>query len=234
MSIHLPFILHLLLGSLAVVCYWGALLARKGSLPHRRWGRAFFTLLLPVALSVGPLLVLKAGRVQADYIVQFSYLSLCLFTVGLVGWSAIRLKSDPERFRGWHFRLLGGLIFLGGMVVLGAGLAQGRLLPVVFSLIGLVFGGAMLRFAWQPGALPPRWWLGWHLNAVCLLVSAVHGTVLVVALRSWFNPPPGEWLPVLCHGGMLVVALLMRLWLGRRYGLASRHGSGEAGLLQAS
>ena len=55
-------------------------------------------------------------------------------------WTAIRWKHDVERFRGWHFRLLGVVLFVLGLVVLAAGVASGRALTVLFSWIGLVYG----------------------------------------------------------------------------------------------
>ena len=34
---------------------------------------------------------------------------------------------------------------------------------------------------WLRAAVHPKWWLGWHLNSVFLLLNAVHGSLLALA-----------------------------------------------------
>jgi hypothetical protein len=205
----LPLFSHLIAGGVTFLLFWGAATAVKGSPRHRAWGKLFFISLLPVGLSVGAILILNAATFNPPRMVQFIYLLLCLLTVGTVGWTAIRWKNDLERFRGLHFCLLGPAMFLGGAVVLVAGIASGQKLAVILSSIGLVFGGAMIRFARIRGPVHPKWWLGWHLNSVLLLSSAVHGTLLAVIYRSLVDPNGFDAAQLVTQPGTLLLALAL-------------------------
>src|SRR5262249_40207837 len=185
---NLPLLSHLATGGATFALFWATILTIKGSPRHRSRGRLFFLSLVPVGASVGALLILRADTFDPAQMVQFVYLLLCLFTIGTVGWTAIAWKRDVERFRGAYFRVLGPAMFTSGAVVLAAGVAAGQPLAMILSSIGLVYGAAMIRFAWLRGPLHPKWWLGWHLNSVLLLSSAVHGTLLAVVYRTFVDP----------------------------------------------
>ncbi|MEZ5660881.1 MAG: hypothetical protein R3E83_20930 [Burkholderiaceae bacterium] len=210
---------HILVGSAALILYWCALLATKGSRPHRRAGRAFFVTLLIVAASVAPVVFLRPVPFDPGQVVQMVYLSLCLATVTMLGWSAIRLKGSPERFRGRHFKVLGPVLASLGALVLAAGLAKGDPVAAVLSWVGLVYGGAMIHFAWRRAPLRPTWWLSWHLNAVCGLFTAVHGTLLFVAWRWAVDPQATRADAAASHIAVLIVAIGLRTWYGRRRGI---------------
>jgi hypothetical protein len=98
---------HIAIGSAAILFYWIALLSIKGSPRHKAWGRAFMGTLVVVALSVGPVLLLRPGAFDPARVVQFIYIDLCLITVVTVGWTAIRWKNQLERFRGFISRRSG-------------------------------------------------------------------------------------------------------------------------------
>ena len=220
---------HILVGSLALLLYWIPLLSRKGGARHKAFGRPFFISLVLVALTVGPLLFLRPGAFDPAHVVQFTYLSVSLVTVSALGWTAIRWKNQPDRFRGLHFKLLGPVLLLLGTAVLAAGLVKSDPLPVVLSSVGLFYGTTMLRFAWVRGPLHPSWWLNWHLNAVCGLFTAVHGTVLFVAWQWLVAPEAGREVAALFHLLVLVMAIALRLWFGARRGVPLRFKLGHGG-----
>lgn len=226
---NLPLLSHLIAGGFAFVFFWGAVLTVKGSRPHKARGRLFFLSLLPVGLTVGAILSLRSETFEPAVMIQFVYLLLCLITVGTVGWTAIRLKNDVEWFRGLHFRVMGPLLFASGVVVLTAGLVADEPLAVILSSIGLVFGGAMIRFAGVTAPLHPLWWLGWHLNAVLLLSSAVHGTLLAVIYRTLVDPSGFDAAQLVTQPGTLLLALVLRVYIGWRRGVPMRFAaaSGE-------
>lgn len=213
---NLPLVSHLVAGAITFVLFWGAVLTVKGSPRHRARGKLFFLSLVPVGLSVGAILVLRASTFDPARMVQFSYLLLCLLTVGTVGWTSIRWKQQLARFRGLHFRILGPAMFAGGAVVLIAGIASRQPLPMILSSIGLVYGGAMIRFGRLRSPLHPRWWLGWHLNSVLLLSSAVHGTLLAVIYRSVIDPDGFDAAQLVTQPGTLLLALVLRATIGAR------------------
>lgn len=208
---------HIALGSVALGLFWLTLSARKGGARHRAAGRPFFVLLLAVAVTVGPLIFLRPVPFDPGQVVQFVYLALCLGTVTGLGWSAIRWKADPARFRGAHLRILGPVLLVLGAAVLAAGIAKGDPLPVVLSWVGLAYGAGMVHFARLRAPLQPRWWLSWHLHAVCGLFTAVHGTLLSVAWRTFVDPAATRFDSAMSHVVVLVLALAMRAWFGRRY-----------------
>lgn len=210
---------HIGIGTLAMALFWWTLLSVKGSLGHRRTGRTFFLALLATVLTVPPLVVLRPVPFDPGWIVSLVYLSACVGTVVTVAWTAIRWNSDPERFRGLHFRLLGPLITVLGAVVLAAGLAQGDPVAAVLSWVGLAYGVAMIHFAWTRAPLHPRWWLSWHVNAVLGLFTAVHGTLGVVVWRALMAPDASRADAAVWHAGVLVIALLMRAAVGRKHSL---------------
>lgn len=213
---------HLLAGGLAFVFFWGAVLTVKGSPLHRRFGRLFFLSLLPVGLTVGALLLLRSDTFDPARLVQFIYLLLCLLTIGTVGWTAIRWKGDLERFRGTHFKVLGPVLFVSGAVVLAAGILSRQPLAVILSSIGLVFGAAMIRFAWLRAPVHPKWWLGWHLSSVFLLLNAVHGSLLALAYRTFIDATGYEAAQLVTQPATLLLALALRIYVGRQRGVPMR------------
>ncbi|MCP5270706.1 MAG: hypothetical protein H6932_05690 [Burkholderiaceae bacterium] len=212
-------VVHMGLGTVGLGLFWAGLGARKGGPRHRVSGRAFFVVLLGVAVSVAPLIFLRPVPFDPGQVVQFVYLSLCLGTVTTVAWTAIRWKADVAAFRGWHFRVLGPLLLGLGAVVLAAGTAKGDPVAAVLSWVGLAYGAAMIHFAWTRALLQPRWWLTWHLHAVCGLFTAVHGTLLFVAWRRFVDVDATRADAAAFHAGVLLVALALRAWLGRRHGV---------------
>jgi hypothetical protein len=227
------YLAHLLVGSLTVAAWWGALLQVKGSPRHKRLGRIFLVGLGFVLASVGGIFFLSSRAFAPPEIVEFTYLVLCVVTVAGTAFAAIRLRRDVERFRGWTFRLLGGAAFLMGGLVLAVGLATGNPIPFLFSVIGLLYGGAMLRFAFYRGALHPKWWLGWHLNGMCFLFNAVHGTLLAVLWKALVAPGAGDEVNLVTQICTMAIALALRLHFGRRFEAPLHFGPGR-GAAQAA
>lgn len=227
MSYTVPVLAHIAIGSSAILFYWVAFLSVKGSKRHRAWGKAFFTVLMLVAFSIGPLLLLRPGVFDPAFVVQFVYLDLCLVTVAMLGWTAIRWKDDVERFRGWHFRVLAFSIATLGITVLAAGIASGEMLTVIFSWVGLAYGSGMIRFAWMQAQPHPRWWLGWHLNAVSGLFNAVHGTFLATAWRWLAGEGAGDEVAVVAQLATIAAAIAMRMWFGFAMGVPLRFSRPE-------
>lgn len=217
-----PLFSHLVAGGLTFVLFWATVLTVKGSPTHRSRGKFFFISLVPVGLSVGAILVLRSDTFDPARMVQFIYLMLCLSTVGTVGWTAIRWRQQLERFRGPHFRILGVAMLVSGAVVLAAGVLAGQPLAMILSSIGLVYGAAMIRFAWMSSPLHPKWWLGWHLNSVLLLSSAVHGTLLAVVYRTFVDPDGFDAAQLVTQSGTLLLAVGLRAYIGRRRGVPMR------------
>jgi len=211
--------IHIGIGSLAMLLFWATLASAKGSLRHRRTGRPFFLAMLATVLTVPPVVLLRPVPFDPGWVVSLVYLSACVGTVVTMAWTAIRWKDQPERFRGTHFRVLGPMLAVLGVVVLVAGLVKGDPVATVLSWVGLAYGTAMIHFAWSRAALHPRWWLSWHVNAVFGLFTAVHGTLGFVMWRALVSPEAARADAAAWHAGVLIVALLMRAVVGHQRGL---------------
>jgi hypothetical protein len=216
---------HILIGSVAIAAWWTAFAVRKGSDRHRAAGKLHFLTLALVVLSVGA--ILATGRVMAPaLVIQFLYLALCLVGVSWIGWRAIRLKSDPSGFRSPGFRRLAIALVASGSLVLLAGVIDQRPLTALFSVIGLGYGLGMLAFLGCTGPLHPRWWLGWHLNAVCGLFNAVHGTLLALLWERAMGDS-GDTANLAFQLLTVAGALMLRQEMGRRWNVP--WGFGPAG-----
>lgn len=216
--------LHISIGSVALAGYWTALLSQKGLRVHRAAGRVCLATLVLVALSVGPILFTRPGPFNPGWVVQMVYLTICLATVSMIAFNAIRFKDQVERFRGPAFKVLGPLLLCLGLGVLAAGITTSDPVAVILSWVGLVFGPAMILFARRRAAPHPRWWLGWHLNAVCALFNAVNGTFLFVAARGLGLVETGTSAQAAFQVFTIAVALGLRVRLGNKHGAPLRFG----------
>lgn len=210
--------LHMIFGAVTMGLFWVTLAQVKGSPRHVRLGRLYVWSWAPILATVAGILFARAGVVyEVDDVVMFIYLTICVLAVGGSAWLAIRLRHDLERFRGPWFRILGAAITLLGLFLLVVGIAQGKPLPIAFSSVGLIYGPPMLRFAFMRAPVHPNWWLIWHLNGMCFLFNAIHGTFAAVAWRALVDPEAGLMLNVTTHFLTMAIALGLRLYFGARY-----------------
>lgn len=216
--------IHVAIGSVALLGYWTALSVRKGTPMHRLAGKICLVTLVAVTVTIGPILFTRPGPFDPGWVVQMVYLTVSVVTVSMLAFTAIRFKNSPERFRGPIFRIMGPVMLVLGIVVLAAGLSKADAFAIVVSWVGLVYGSAMIGFARFRGELHPRWWLGWHLNAVSGLFNAVNGTVMFIAAK---------WIGLIAHGVMeqvsfqiltVVGAIAVRVWFGFRFSVPLRCG----------
>ena len=141
MALEPSYLTHIAVGTLAVLLYWVALGSRKGSPRHRQAGRRFLWVTAAVLATVGALLFGGGRTFAAPEAVQFCYLVLCVVTVASTGFLALRRRDSLARFRGAAFRTLGVTAFAAGALLLAIGLHGALLMPTIFSVIGLSFGG---------------------------------------------------------------------------------------------
>jgi hypothetical protein len=220
-----PFTLaHSGLGTITLVLFWATYLQVKGSPRHRSLGRLFIWSWVPVLASVFGVSVLAADRFSPPELVQFIYLSTCVAVVVATAWLSLRWKRDLARFRGRWFKAGGVTLVAMALAVLAAGIAGGEVMPIVFSSVGLIYGTAMVRFAWRSGPIHPNWPLMWHLNGMMYLVNALHGTLLAVAWRHLVDPTVGDLANIVAHFGTLALCLALRLYWGARRNAPMRFG----------
>ena len=206
---------HVITANPVLILFWRALLTRKGSRDHKRAGRLVLILLGPLLLSVAGVTWTLGREGGPARVFQLAYLGLVVVTAGWTAWSAIRNRRDPERFRGPVFRLLATSFFASGVALLAVGVVRASVLAVGFSVMGIVYGGAMLGFPGCP--VEAGWWLHWHLNGAALLLAAVHASFVSLLLRTALPESSGETVHALAQLGTIAFAYGFRQWLGHKY-----------------
>lgn len=219
---------HAIVGLMALVFFWRTLLAAKGSTPHRTWGRRYLMTLLPLLLSVLPITAQAVVAEGPATVVQLVYLAVVLSTAGWTAWRAVQDRGDVIRFTGPVYRALAGTLLGLGSVLMVIGIARWDVLAFGFSMIGIIYGGAMLGFL---GRRPDDdWWLGWHLNGICLLFAATHASFVGLLLRVTLPQYDGRVMHASAQLGTIAFAYLLRQWMARRY---QRRRTGTEPNLQA-
>lgn len=212
--------LHIATGTVALLSYWAAALARKGSPWHRGVGKVFLLVMVGVVLTGVPL---AWSLWQADHVIGASFLGYLLLLVSNAMWSArqaVRLKHDFARYAGVGFRSRAIVVALAGSGMVWLGATGGGVILVVFGLVGVVGGVSALRLA-RRGPADARWWLREHYGAMIGNGVATHIAFLGIGLRGvlpGIDPALQQMLAWLLP---IAVAVAAGLWLDRRYGRPS-------------
>lgn len=221
---------HIAVGTVVLASFWGAALARKGSVPHRRFGRVY---VLAMAVLLAATLVIATGSVMAGNPMRavFNvYVSLISVASVWMAWSSIAHRDDFTRYRGWPYKLI--CVALGGygLFLLSAvpkmGIPARMAMVTAFAVLGLSIAGAM---AWRlvRGADHARWWLSEHLTAMGINFAATHASFSILAMSMVFPALKEPWTRTAILVGWMTSALVVRLWAGRRFlrGAGRMHGA---------
>jgi hypothetical protein len=228
-------ILHISAGAIALITFWCAGLAKKGSPFHKMSGKVYLLAMTGIVLTGAPLagIILAAGKPVIGGFLM--YLVLIVATGIWQAWRAIRDKRDWARYVGPVYRALAWVNLAGGlgMVVLGLFFAtQMQLVIVSFSAIGFIAFVQMRRFARKPPT-DPRWWLSEHIGAMLGNAVATHIAFLAVGLPRLIpalaNP---VWVNIAWLAPLALV-FVARVWLNRKY-LPKRDATPTAGARAAS
>lgn len=212
-------LLHGIAGTLALLTFWIAGFARKGSALHRGSGRIYLVGMIVVAATAVPMavaFVLRGHPVTATFL---GYLVVITTTSMWLGWRAIRMKRSQATFRNRGYALAGVLNLLIAFGVLTLGLVKGNPLLIGFSAVGGILGGGMLRRLWRPMSAG-NWWLQEHYGAMLGCGAATHVAFLalgfdrVVRAAGWTLPAE---FGLLAWALPVVVATVAGFMLDRRY-----------------
>ena len=210
---------HGLLGVVALVTFWLAGLSKKGSPLHKSAGKIYLLAMVPLLVAALPLairILLYKSQTGGIFLL---YLLVIVSTSVWNSWRAIRDKRDWARYTGPVYRSLSWLNLVSGLGVLAMGLfwaQRSQVIFVAFSLVGLLGGFGMLRFARQPPA-SPRWWMGEHFGAMIGNGVATHIAFLSIGLPKILPMLAGPVLQNVAWLAPLAMAVLARVWLGRKY-----------------
>lgn len=213
-------IAHAGFGTLALLTFWTAGLARKGSPLHVRAGKVYLlsmAALLAFALPMSLMIVFAYGKpVIGGFLL---YLIVITVTGVWLSWRAIRDKRDWARYTGPVYRALMWLNLAAGIGIALVGLfiaQQMQLIIVSFSLIGILGFVRMRRFAAQPPT-EPRWWMRQHLNAMLGNGVATHIAFLSIGLPRLLPMLQGPLFQNIAWLAPLGVAVLAGAYLSRKY-----------------
>lgn len=208
---------HIALGALALVAFWSAGLARKGSPVHLASGKVYLLAMAVLLVAAVPLTIRLGLRGVTHFAWFLGYLLLITATACWTAWRAIRDRRDWARYTGPVYRVLAALNLAGGVAIAVLGLRLGNPVFMIFSLPGLIGGAAMLRFTRRAPA-DPRWWLRQHLGAMTANGVATHIAFLSIGLPKLLPMWSGPTLQMLAWVGPLAIATLARVIASRRHG----------------
>jgi hypothetical protein len=214
---HLTLYTHAGLGTAALLSFWTAALAKKGSAPHKLAGKVYLLVMAGLLLPAIPLSWRALVHFSTVFGLFLFYLLVLTGSVVWRAWTAVRRKRDFAGYANAGFRRLAWLNVGCGAAILGVGAANAQPVLLGFSAVGILAGHRMLRLA-QDGPPHARWWMAEHIDAILGCGVATHIAFLLIGLphllpQGWNGPAlqTTSWLAPL-----LVSALAGRL-LRRKY-----------------
>ncbi|MGY6631508.1 MAG: hypothetical protein ACXIUL_10920 [Wenzhouxiangella sp.] len=211
---------HAWLGALALVSFWTAALARKGSQPHRYAGRIFLLAMLGILITAIPLTVATWLRGQVVWATFLAYLVILVAVNCLNAWRAIRFRSDFSRYASRSFRVGAIVLGLAGVGVMTVGAYHGAIILMAFGLIGPLTAWQSLRLV-RRGPDDRQWWLRSHFGAMIGNGIATHIAFFQIGLARVFADLGTAWIINIAWLLPLVVGIVASVILSRRYQLAT-------------
>ncbi len=207
---------HIAAGSVALLTFWTAAIARKGSPIHKSAGKAYLIAMLGILASALPMALMFISRGRVGIGVFFAYLVVITGTSVWLAWRSIRMKRDVSGYHDRRYRVAGWSNLTSGLVVFAIGLERGDVLLSTFCWVGVFIGIGMIR---QARSVPtaPNWWLREHYGAMLGNGVATHVAFLGVGLNGFLASFGIAWLQLLPWFGPLTVALVAGAYLNRRY-----------------
>jgi hypothetical protein len=211
--------IHGLTGLVALISFWLAGFARKGSPLHLRSGRVYLLAMLGIVITALPMSAYFFVRDRPGIGTFLLYLVVITATSMWLGYRAIRMKRGKPQFYGRSYAWVGGFNVATAAIVLTVGISTSNPLLIGFSAIGALLGGGMLRRLWRP-IEAGNWWLQEHYGAMIGCGAATHVAFLAIgfnrlAQSAGFTPPPGYNL--LAWGLPVAVSVIAGILLDRRY-----------------
>lgn len=127
---HFLLIVHIISGTIGFIVAPIALITKKGSAAHKKWGKVFFYAMTGVGTSA-IIMAPARGNFFLTCVAVFSYY------LAFSGFRAVYRKNNTHhkaQFVDWLFITL-DLLFSAGLVVFGI-----NMLPDTFALVAIVFG----------------------------------------------------------------------------------------------
>jgi hypothetical protein len=212
---------HIAAGTVALLTFWTAAFARKGSPLHVGVGKVYLGAMMVILATAGPMAALIAWMGKPGIATFLAYLVVITATPVWLSRRAIRMKRERERYFDTRFRLVGVFNLIAGLVVFAIGMKLGNALLMGFCWIGVIIGVQMLRQYRQPPTMA-NWWLREHYGAMLGNGVATHIAFLGIGMREWILASGLPWLQLAPWFLPIIVAAIAQVWLNRRYGGARK------------
>lgn len=211
--------LHGLSGLVALVTYWIAAAAKKGSPLHLRVGKTYMLAMLGIVITAIPMSAIIALRGATVTAVFLAYLVVITATGMWAGRRAVRSKRDQRAFRDGTYLWVAVANLIASAVVFAVGLQMSQTLLMGFSTVGMLTGAQMLWRRRRP-IEAQRWWMKEHFSAMVGCGVATHVAFLAIGLERMVRivgiQPPG-WYGLIAWFLPLALAFVAVAWLNRKY-----------------
>ena len=212
---------HVGVGTVALISFWVAGFARKGSPLHKTAGKTYLLAMLGILISAVPMAAVFFSRGRTGIGVFFAYLVVVTGTTLWLSWRAIRLKRELAIFHNPRYRQVALLNLVAGALVFAIGLKLGSMLLAGFCWVGIILGIGMLR---QARTLPTarNWWLKEHYGAMLGNGVATHVAFLGIGMNDFLASFGIAWLQLVPWFGPVVLAIAAGFYLDRKYAPKAR------------
>lgn len=210
---------HGLSGLVALIAFWFAAFAKKGSPLHVRVGQTYMIAMLGIIVTAAPMAIMIALRGNSGVATFLAYLVVITASSMWLGRRAIRRKRDQTALRSGIYPAVAVSNLVASVTVFAIGQQTSSVLLMGFSIVGLLIGVKMLIRRARPLAMQ-RWWMKEHIAAMVGCGVATHIAFLSIGINRVIgmldlHAPDGfglvAWL------GPLAVAVVSGLWLDRKY-----------------
>lgn len=212
-------LVHGLSGLVALITFWVAASAKKGSPLHVLVGKTYMSAMLGIIVTALPMAAIIACRGNQGTAVFLAYLVVITASSMWLGRHSIRAKRDQSSFRGRGYLAVAVLNIVASIAVFTIGLQTSEVLLMGFSIVGMHNGTQMLIRRFRPLAMT-RWWMKEHIAAMLGCGVATHIAFLAIGMNRIVDmigiKPPG-WYGLLAWFGPLVVATVCGFWVTRKY-----------------
>ncbi len=221
---------HGLCGLIALITFWIAAFAKKGSPLHVRVGKVYLSAMLGIVVTALPMAAIIASTGRVGIATFLAYLVVITATGMWLARRAVRRKRDQSAFRDRAYLAVAVLNVVSAIVVFAVGVRLSSTLLMGFSVIGLIGGAQMLWRRARPEA-STRWWLREHFGAMIGCGVATHIAFLSIGLdrliRAIGIDPPG-WYHLIAWFAPLLLSFVVAARLERRY-MATKPAAAQAG-----
>ena len=232
-------IVHVIAGALALCLFLIPVLMRKGGVDHKTVGRYYSYCMYSVALTglvmttfimIVPAVVMphlltdsinsQARIEQARVFAWFlSHLAILIWVSVLYGRRVLAAREARHQLRRPLLLGLLGILLINGLALFVFGVITGRVLQIIFGLLGLNVGASSLHYIFR-AHVAPRSWLREHLSAYIGSGIGAYTAFLVFGGRqlALLN---GQW-QLLWWIAPSILGGLYIAWASRRYAPRSR------------